>query len=69
MEELFPHRAHVNGRVITLTNKLRTAAGVDFIKLSDAALARRALNAAQPTAARGNHLCTQSRRDPLGCLR
>jgi hypothetical protein len=38
VEELFPHRAYVNGRVITLTKKLRAAAGVSFVKLSDAAL-------------------------------
>ena len=38
VEQLFPHRPHVNGRIITVTNKLRTAAGVEAVDLSDAAL-------------------------------
>jgi hypothetical protein len=38
VEQLFPHREHVNGRIITVTNKLRAAASVEVIHLSDAAL-------------------------------
>jgi hypothetical protein len=38
VEQLFPHRSHVNGRIITVTKKLRTADGVRVVKLSDAAL-------------------------------
>ena len=38
VEQLFPHRAHVNGRIITVTKKLRAADGVRVVKLSDAAL-------------------------------
>jgi hypothetical protein len=38
VEELFPHRAHVNGRVITVTRKLREHADVAIVPLSDAAL-------------------------------
>jgi len=38
VEELFPHRAHVNGRIITLTQKLRDHPDVAVVELSDAAL-------------------------------
>jgi hypothetical protein len=38
VEELFPHRAHVNGRIITVTQKLRSHPNVAVIQLSDAAL-------------------------------
>ena len=38
VEQLFPHRAHINGRIITVTKKLRAADGVRIVKLSDAAL-------------------------------
>ena len=38
VEQLFPHRAHVNGRIITVTKKLRAAVGVSALKLSDAVL-------------------------------
>lgn len=36
VEELFPHRAHVNGRIITLTAKLRADPRVRSIALTDA---------------------------------
>ena len=38
VEELFPHRAHVNGRIITLTQKLRDHPDVAVVQLSDATL-------------------------------
>ena len=38
VEELFPHRAHVNGRIITITKKLRGHPDVAVIELSDATL-------------------------------
>jgi hypothetical protein len=38
VEELFPHRAHVNGRIITVTHKLRSHPDVAVVPLSDAAL-------------------------------
>ncbi len=38
VELLFPHRAHLNGRIITVTKNLRAADGVRVVKLSDAAL-------------------------------
>ena len=38
VEQLFPHRAHVNGRVITVTQKLRSHPDVAVVELSDAAL-------------------------------
>lgn len=38
VEELFPHRAHVNGRIITVTGKLRNHPDVQVVALSDAAL-------------------------------
>lgn len=38
VEDLFPHRAHVNGRIITVTQKLRAHPDVEVVKLSDAAL-------------------------------
>jgi uncharacterized protein DUF6998 len=38
VEELFPHRAHVNGRVITVTKKLRAHPAVEVVELSDASL-------------------------------
>ena len=40
VEQLFPHREHVNGRIITFTDELRAAASVEVIHLSDAALDR-----------------------------
>ena len=38
VEELFPHRAHVNGRIITLTQKPRDHPDVAVVQLSDATL-------------------------------
>ena len=38
VEELFPHRAHVNGRITTVTHKLRAHPDVEAVQLSDAAL-------------------------------
>ena len=38
VEELFPHRTHVNGRIITVTRKLRAHPNVAVVELSDAAL-------------------------------
>jgi hypothetical protein len=38
VEELFPHRVHVNGRIITLTQKLRDHPDVAVVQLSDATL-------------------------------
>jgi hypothetical protein len=38
VEELFPHRDHVNGRVITVTQKLRDHPDVAVVELFDAAL-------------------------------
>jgi hypothetical protein len=38
VEELFPHRPHVNGRVITVTQKLREHPDVETLDLSDALL-------------------------------
>ena len=38
VEDLFAHRPHVNGRIITLTQKLRAHPGVSIVALSDAAL-------------------------------
>jgi hypothetical protein len=35
VERLFPHREHVNGRVITVTKKLRDEDGVEVVELSD----------------------------------
>lgn len=40
VEELFPHRVHVNGRVITITQRLRAHPKVEVVELSDAALDR-----------------------------
>jgi hypothetical protein len=37
VEELFPHRAHVNGRVITMTRRLRADPRVTALDLSAAA--------------------------------
>ena len=38
VEELFPRREHVNGRIITVTRKLRAHPNVAVVELSDAAL-------------------------------
>jgi hypothetical protein len=38
VNELFEHRSHVNGRVITITRKLLEHPGVETFHLSDAAL-------------------------------
>ncbi|MDQ3612451.1 MAG: hypothetical protein M4D85_12780, partial [Actinomycetota bacterium] len=38
VEQLFPHRAHVNGRIITVTQKLRAHPDVAVVEVSDAAL-------------------------------
>ena len=38
VEEIFPHRDHVNGRIIIVTNKLRAHPSVRTIELSDALL-------------------------------
>lgn len=38
VEELFSHRAHVNGRVITVTKRLREHPDVRVVELSDASL-------------------------------
>lgn len=38
VEEVFPHRDHVNGRVITITKKLRAHPEVQALELSDASL-------------------------------
>lgn len=38
VEELFQHRAHVNGRIITVTSKLRAHPEVKSVALSDSAL-------------------------------
>lgn len=38
VEQLFPHRDHVNGRIITVTLKLRSHRDVKMIQLSDTAL-------------------------------
>ena len=38
VEQLFPHRAHVNGRIITITKKLREDPDVAVVELSDATL-------------------------------
>jgi hypothetical protein len=40
VEDLFPHRAHVNGRIITVTQNLRAHSGVAAVDLSDAVLDR-----------------------------
>lgn len=37
VEELFPHRAHVNGRIITVTQALRADPRVEAVDLSEAA--------------------------------
>lgn len=37
VEDLFPHRPYVNGRIITLTNKLRADPRVETVDLSEAA--------------------------------
>jgi hypothetical protein len=37
VEELFDHRAHVNGRVITVTNRLRVHPSVEALDLAPAA--------------------------------
>lgn len=38
VEEVFPHRDHVNGRIITVTKRLRAHPSVRAIELSDASL-------------------------------
>ncbi len=38
VERLFSHRTHVNGRIITVTKKLRTLPEVQVIELSDSSL-------------------------------
>ena len=38
VNDVFPRRAHVNGRVITLTNRLLAHSGVTTIELSDVML-------------------------------
>ncbi len=37
VEDLFPHRAHVNGRIITVTQTLREDPRVEHVDLADAA--------------------------------
>lgn len=38
VENLFPHRDRVNGRIINVTQKLRAHPDVAIVELSDAAL-------------------------------
>jgi hypothetical protein len=38
VNELCPHRAHVNGRIITLTRRLLEHPAVTIVDLSDASL-------------------------------
>ncbi len=38
VEEIFPHRDYVNGRIIAVTKKLRAYPGVQALTLSDASL-------------------------------
>ena len=38
VEQLFPHRAHGNGRIITVTQKLRSHPDIAVVEVSDAAL-------------------------------
>lgn len=38
VEALFPHREHVNGRIITVTGRLRAHPDVELVHLSDALL-------------------------------
>lgn len=40
VEEIFPHRDYVNGRIITVTKKLRAHPRVQALQLSDASLDR-----------------------------
>lgn len=38
VEEIFPHRTHVNGRIVTVTRKLRAHPQVTILELSDTVL-------------------------------